>query len=178
MTARLPGSLLYLRVCGGGSADADILPHGHVEEVVVLRNKGNLVGVCLLGDPTNICPAKADAAARHVPKRGDKPCDSALATAAGADEGDKTVLRDHHGNPVQYLFLLIGKAHIFQLQIVSGRRSALCRAIHLRRVQNGTHLAENGAHGTEIVRIAHHGDDGCDHTHREDDDGHKVPGAQ
>ena len=98
------------------AAHADVFADGVVEEVIVLRNKGDLIAKLLQRDFLQVVPAHGDRAVLHIPEACNELCQRRFAGAGGADQRGHAILRNTEADIVRDLRIVgVAEGNLFDL---------------------------------------------------------------
>ena len=140
------------------SAHTDIIHYRQIEQVVILRNTCN--AFCAFGkrQGTDIHAAKFDYTVIYIPERCDKTGDSGFSASRRADKSVDRTLFYMQINAVKHLFIVIGKADVFQLDRVIARQLyGFLRSLHILAGKHLGYFTDNGAYLRYIIGIGESG---------------------
>ena len=124
----------------------------------------------LRGNIADIHAAHGDTAAADIPEGCNQLGNGGFTAAGGANQCVDRSLAESEVNAVQHLGIMISKVNIMQLYGAAARR--LCvrfGAGELRGGKDIRHLTDDGSDLGQIVSELHAADDGCDQSHRKND---------
>ena len=99
-------------------AHTNIFHDGGVEQVIVLRDIGNVPIVVLLGHLANIHAAERNTAAVHIPQSRNEFCNGGFPAARRTNEGVDRAFPNGHVDAMKHLFLVVAEGHVMQRNIV------------------------------------------------------------
>ena len=175
ITAAFLRDLDDLFIRGIWLAVADVFHDCFIEQVIVLRNIGDIAVVFLQRKLMDIRAADFNTAGGCIPEGRDQLGNGGLAAAGVTDDCIDAASLQFHADTVQNFLFVIAEMHVLKRDgIICRNCGTLLRTLKLRLCENARNLADNYIDFAKIIRIGHNGNNRPDDAERQNDAQDKV----